>query len=366
MRNHDLNHYDRHFEGVEKRQSRQERKILSNKDRSKYKETDQRQKEKLKKDEDRSSYKRGRVTTIDAQGIAVQEGEHRYRCSLRGNLQKEKGKLKRLAVVGDWVLFEPLNATEGVIAEIEERRTILARADNLSRIKQQLVAANVDQLIIVVSVVSPPLKPGLVDRYLIAADKGGMEALLLINKIDLLDDPQHENDKEHYQEFLQAYSSANLKIIPCSTITGQGIEDIREAMKDKTSVFAGQSGVGKSSLINAATGFTLKTGETVFRTRKGSHTTTQANLLPLPQGGFCVDTPGIQSFGLWQLERDEIACYFNEFAPYISQCKFADCLHDEETSCAVKDAVNEGKIHPLRYLSYLSLIKTLDDKHLRR
>ncbi len=355
--------------------NRQQRKYLQAKDRSKYKKTDlakweAQRKSERERGEELTSLPLGRVLSITPQGFTVDFENALYTCTLRGLLKKERGQDKNLVATGDFVRFVPAQDFEGQIYSVEPRRSVLARADNLSRKKMQLIAANIDQVLITLSVVNPPLKPFLADRYIIAAEKGGMRPIILINKVDLLNGPPSDEllqEQMLYEEFLRGYLPSQIPILSVSSFSGEGIEELKKIMKDKASVFSGQSGVGKSSLINAMTEFELKVGGIVEKTRKGSHTTTTAQLLPLPFGGFCIDTPGIKSFGVWNLDRDEIESYFEEIHSTGSDCKYPDCSHWDETPCAVKEAVESGKISPLRYESYLNLIQTLEGGgHIRR
>lgn len=348
---------------------RQERKYLQSKDRSKYKKTDlakweaQRKKE-FERGPEAESLLRGRVLSVTPQGFIVDKDGQLFSCTLRGLLKKERGENKNLVTTGDFVLFAPLHKTEGQIYQIEERKSLLARADNLSRKKMQLIAANIDQVLITLSVVNPPLKPFLADRYIIAAEKGGMKPIILINKIDLLEKGSPE--EALFLEFKKSYEANGIPVLPLSAETGEGIEALKEQMKDKASVFSGQSGAGKSSLINTISGLSLRVGGIVGKTKKGSHTTTSAQLLPLPFGGFCIDTPGIKSFGVWKLDRDEITSYFDEILKVGASCRYPNCRHLDETSCAVKEAVEKGEISTLRYESYINLLQTIDEEHLRR
>lgn len=353
--------------GEDRKESKIERKRIAAKDRSKYKKTDlgKQRAEKTINPE----WKLGRVLSIVPEGILVAADDARLICSLRGALKKEKGQLKNLVTVGDEVFFEEKSPGEGLIMAVEPRRTLLSRADNLSRRKEQLIAANIDQVLIVTSVVSPALKPPLVDRYIIATEKGNMQPVVVVNKIDLLEmkeDPLVQNELELYNEFLQAYTQVGIPVIPVSVKTGCGIEALKAAMKDKSSVFSGQSGVGKSSLINAVTEYSLEVGEMVERTRKGSHTTTTAQLLPLSFGGWCIDTPGIKSFGVWELDLEELESYFSEIFTTGHQCRFPDCTHRHENGCAVIEAVEAGKISPIRFQSYLALMESISQEHFRR
>jgi ribosome biogenesis GTPase len=334
------------------------------KDRSQYKKTDQRQQAKKQTEfvpDDK--LQRGRVLSIASQGIVVESEEQILTCTLKGSLKKDKTQFKNLVTVGDFVLFEKIGANEGLIAHVEPRRTVLSRAENLSRRKEQLIAANIDQVMITISVVSPALKPSLVDRYIIATQKGGMDPLIVVNKIDLLENGE---EMDLYQDFLTAYQSAGISVIPVSAETGQGIEELKKAMKDKASVFSGQSGVGKSSLINAVTGKNLRVGGLVEKTNKGTHTTTTAQLIPLEMGGWCIDTPGIKSFGVWDLDKEVVEHYFPEIFNCGANCKFPDCGHLHEAGCAVIEAVEKGEISLLRYESYQMLMQSIGESHFRR
>lgn len=365
----------KHFEGDieteyfgdERKKKKQELKQLKASDRSRFKKTDKDKwllQNKLDKERSIEGLIRGRVLSISSQEVAVDADGKLYSCQLRGLLKKVKTQDKNIITVGDFVYFLPLNEKEGAIQAVDERYSVLARADNLSRRKQQLIAANIDQVLITASVVLPALKPFLIDRYIIAADKGGMKPIVIINKIDLL--PDSPQEMEIYEELKKGYLAANIPFLGVSTFTNEGMDELKAIMTDKASVFSGQSGVGKSSLINAMTDQNLAIGDTVDKTGKGSHTTTTAKLIPLPFGGFCIDTPGIKSFGVWDLERSEVEAYFDEIHEMGAHCKFPDCHHLHETDCAVKTAVEENRLSMLRYLSYISLIETIDAGHIRR
>lgn len=366
---------DEYF-GSDRKASRMERKRLSEKDRSKYKKTDREKFEKGIKQELQSRFAgkelhRGRVLSITLQGIVVDHEGRTYTCTLRGLLKKGKTRLRNLVAVGDFILFEKMPDDEGYIVDIEPRKSTLSRADSLSQRKEQLIAANIDKVLITASVVTPPLKPFLIDRYIIAAKKGNMQPVVIINKIDLLEDKSinaeiREQQRELLEECKRAYKKAKIPIIPISVATGEGFGSLRMAMKGSSSVLSGQSGAGKSSIINALTGLDLPVGEMVKKTRKGAHTTTRANLLPLDFGGWCIDTPGIKSFGVWDLRKDEIELYYAEIHTRGLQCKFADCSHIHEHDCAVLRDLEKGKISRLRYESYQSLVETVTERHRRR
>lgn len=363
--------------GENRKEGKMKRKMAIAKDRSKYKKTDQ---EKYLKSvaQDKASklskqdWLEGRVLSIMPQGVIVDYQGEIISCVLKGLLKKERTHAKNLVAVGDFVLFEKTSEKEGIIGHVKPRRTILSRADNLSRRKEQLIAVNIDQVIITVSVVNPPLKSSIIDRYIIATQKGGMEPLIVINKVDLLEQEEDydpvflEVERELYQEALRAYVAAGIPLISVSAVRGSGIEELKQAMQNKASVFSGQSGAGKSSLINAITGLNLRIGEIVEKTKKGAHTTTTTQLLPLEFGGWCIDTPGIKSFGVWNLDRTEIEGYFPEIREYGLHCKFADCTHLHEDQCAVQKALEEGRLSPLRYESYQTLRQGIGEEHIRR
>lgn len=363
--------HDQKWGGEDRKLAKKQRKEATARDRSKFKKTDQEQRQQRDKQDAAPTGERGRVLSVRSQGVLVSIGHDTLLCQLRGVLKKEKERVKNLVVVGDWVFVERSSPNEGSIEAIEPRKTILSRADNLSRRKAQLIAANVDQVMIVVSVLAPRLKPALVDRYVIAALQGGLTPIIILNKMDLLatndaDPIVVEVEKELVGEMVKAHELSGIELITVSALTGQGIDRLRQLMKDKTSVFSGQSGVGKSCLINAVTGLNLKTGSVVDRTGKGAHTTTSAQLIPLEFGGWCVDTPGVQSFGVWDLDPKQVDQYFAEIARCGRTCKYSGCRHLTEPDCAVKIAVEEGSLSELRYESYCSLMESAEKEHKRR
>ncbi len=237
----------------------------------------------------------------------------------------------------------------GQVASIEERYSQLTRKDNLRRRLAQVIAANIDQVIIVTSVAEPNLKPSLIDRYIISAIRGNMSPLIIINKVDLT------KERKALNEIIWIYKNLGIQVIEMSGINQKGIDELKEAMKGKASVFSGQSGVGKTTLINLIAGTDFKTREVVEKTEKGVHTTTKSTLVKIDEETFCIDTPGIKSFSLWDVTTDELSQYFSDLQQFSSDCKFINCTHTHEPDCGVKKAVEEGKISQLRYDSYVTI-----------
>jgi ribosome biogenesis GTPase len=237
---------------------------------------------------------------------------------------------------------------EGLIERVEPRHGVLTRA---SRRREHVLVANVDQLVIVISLVEPDLKPHLIDRYIAAALKGGLAPVVCLNKSDLA-------DPVALQPLIGAYSQLGVPALLTSAVTGYGIARLREFLRGRATVFSGQSGVGKSSLLNAVQpGLGLRVREVSETTQKGRHTTTTAELIRLDFGGWVVDTPGIRQFQLWDTRPEEVEGYFREFGPFVPLCNFPDCTHTHETGCAVKAAVARNLISPRRYQSYLGLFR---------
>jgi ribosome biogenesis GTPase / thiamine phosphate phosphatase len=351
-----------------KKEGRQARKLAQKKDRSKYKKTDQ---NKTQSELHDLTLEKGIVVRIQPQQFFVSHEGKTTICSLRGSLKKETTKKKNIVIVGDYVRFQESGDGTGVIYSVEERKSVLSRADHLSQQREHLIAANIDQVIITISVMDPPLRGAIIDRYLIAANKGNLHPIIVCNKIDLLDDPNFPEEKraeerELLEEYQKIYASIGFRFLPISTKTGAGIDALIACMKDKVSVFSGQSGAGKSSLINSATGLDIRVRQTVQRTKKGAHTTSSATLYPLSFGGWCIDTPGIKSFGVWDLVESDIRGYFSEIDEESTGCKFPDCRHTGEPGCAIPRAIEEGTISILRYSSYLSLLASVQQEHLRR
>lgn len=345
------------------------KKALTKKDRSKFKKTDQDKIKKHHHDDKKNlsqDLNKGRVLEITPENIIIDFNGEIYLCTLKGLLKKEITKNKNLIAVGDFVFFDILDSDTGVITTVIDRFSILSREENLRRIKQQIIAANIDQVLITISIFLPKLKPSLVDRYIISAKKGNMKPVMVLNKHDLLDNPPPELSKEQtheeitkYHEFKKIYSQLGYPYLELSATQGEGLKNLKSIMQGKASVFSGQSGVGKTSLINALFNTDYKTRDIIKKTYKGAHTTTSAKLIKVGENGFCIDTPGIKSFGIWQLNFSDLHSHFKEFHKYEPNCKYPNCTHKHEPDCAVKQALDKGEISLMRYQSYIDLLDSI-------
>ncbi len=246
-----------------------------------------------------------------------------------------------------------LPTLEGMIERVEPRHGVLTRA---SRRREHVLVANVDQLVIVMSLVQPDLKPHLIDRYLALAQQGELKPVLCLNKSDLLPDPAE------LQPLIGLYAQLGIPVFLCSARTGAGIDRLREQLRGRSTVFSGQSGVGKSSLLNAVQpDLALAVKSVSEGNQKGRHTTTYSQLIKLNFGGWVVDTPGVRQLALWDARPEEMEGYFPEFRPFVSLCNFPDCTHTHETGCAVKDAVARRLVTSRRYHSYLGLFNGTEE-----
>jgi ribosome biogenesis GTPase len=276
---------------------------------------------------------------------------HELLCKIDERLQEEE---ITLIAAGDNVLVE-FEGEEPFVRGIAPRTSKLSRkAQEHSRLEEQVFAANVDLLIVVAAVADPPLRPGLIDRYLIASQVCGIEPILCINKMDLVDEEPPE---------VQPYRDVGIRVFNTSADTGLGLDALREALRGKLSVLSGHSGVGKTSLINALDPevrlFTQPVSE---NTGRGRHTTTGARLFQLSDGTRIIDTAGIRALGLWGVSPAEVSLYFPDLAEHAMGCKFRDCTHTHEPTCAVRDAIERGEIPKARYDSYLRIRQSLKDE----
>ena len=272
-----------------------------------------------------------------------------WSCVARRLLRTLATDQRHIVAAGDRVRFLPAqgaDGSDGVIVRIEPRRACLCRA---VKGRQHVIVANVDQVVIVASAAAPRLKPEVIDRMIVSAEKGRLRPVVCINKIDLV-------DSASLQALAGVYARMGYDVLLASAATGMGTDRFRRALAGRQSVLAGQSGVGKSSLLNAVEpGLRLPVASVSARTHKGRHATTTARLLPLSFGGCVVDTPGIRQFQLWDVIPEEVVNYYRDLRPYVSCCKFPNCTHTHEADCAIKNAVADGRLDERRYESYLHL-----------
>ncbi|MBQ2018056.1 MAG: ribosome small subunit-dependent GTPase A [Alistipes sp.] len=282
----------------------------------------------------------------------------RYQCRIRGKLRLKGVRSTNPVVVGDWVKFEADEQGGYVISAIEPRHNyIIRRASNLSK-ESHIIAANIDQALLVVTLFSPETALEFVDRFLVTCEAYKVPVTILLAKIDLA--RQHP---EAVEEFYSIYQKAGYKIVEVSATEGEGIETVRELLRGKTTLLSGNSGVGKSTLVAAVEqGLDIKTGEISQSHHKGKHTTTFSTMYPLAEGGYIIDTPGIKGFGLIDIDDAELAHYFPEMMRYLPDCRFYNCSHTHEPGCAVVEAVKSGEIAYPRYESYLKIMDE-DDKY---
>lgn len=296
----------------------------------------------------------GTVIQLDSASCLVLCEGSTARCALPGRWRLIRGTETRPIAVGDRVAFSSRPTGDGVVESVEPRRGgILSRKAAGDRAGEQVVAANVDQLAIVVSTDQPPLNRRLLDRLVVSGEHGELGVTVCLNKIDLA-------DPSGFEPLLDLYRRLGYRAVATSAVAGTGVEQLREMLKDKTTVFAGPSGAGKSSLLMAVQpGLELRVQAVSAATHQGRHTTSAVRLLPLQAGGCVLDTPGIREFGLYDVEREELKHYFPELRERFGRCRFGDCSHRQEPGCAVATAVEAGEIDRERYESYCHIYESL-------
>lgn len=281
--------------------------------------------------------------------IEALEGDRRgqmFRCHQRGNLEP--------LVAGDRVLWRP-GEPVGVVEALLPRRNLLSRPSPFTGLRP--VAANIDNIAVVIAPVPQPFA-NLIDRYLVAGEHMGVSPVLVLNKLDLLDALEPEQ-RAGLGALLALYEGIGYRVLRVSSKTGTGLDDLREALKAHTSIFVGQSGVGKSALVNALLpGVNTLEGELSGGEIKGRHTTTAARLFHFPEGGDLIDSPGIREFGLGHLEPEQLLAGFVEFRPFLDRCRFRDCKHGLEPGCRLREALERGEISPARMDSYLQILQS--------
>ncbi|MCP4572983.1 MAG: ribosome small subunit-dependent GTPase A [bacterium] len=294
----------------------------------------------------------------------VGDGERVWSCRLRGRLKQGRRTARTLVVVGDRVRVCPDDpAADPPVGVVEE---VLPRRNRVSRLGarrgghvEQVLMANLDQVVAVQSVRDPVPQRGLVDRLLVAAERFGVAGVLVLNKCDLPEDPAQAARWAHY-------GGLGYTVLRTSVESGEGIAELGELLRDRISLLLGVSGVGKSSLLNALQpGLNLRVGDITEKTGLGRHTTTASELFPLAGGGYIADSPGIRGFDPWDVDPRDLGTYFPDFADDVAACRFRSCMHRDEPDCGVKAGVAEGRVPAWRYRAYLDLLRDLEERQER-
>ncbi|MBU8922751.1 MAG: ribosome small subunit-dependent GTPase A [Bacteroidales bacterium] len=292
----------------------------------------------------------------------VVDGDIEVRCSVRGNFRIGKSSEEGMPVVGDNVTYRvekhvDSRGPSGMIISIEPRKSIFARAYAWEKKGYKVLGANLDRVFLVHSLKQPKFTPRLLDRMLVASECDRIEPVICINKVDLAC-----GDME-VEDVISSYRDLGYETVPCSASRGDGVDRLRSLMSGVRSIMAGPSGAGKTSLLKAIQpGLDIRISDVSRKTGKGRHTTTHFEFHPLQGGGYIGDTPGIREFGIWGLSKQGLGGCFRDFEPFIGTCRFAVCTHSHEPECAVKDAVDQGKITKERYESYLKILTELPDR----
>jgi ribosome biogenesis GTPase len=291
----------------------------------------------------------GLVVRSQSGFFTVETGHGWLVCQLRGRLKKGP-RLGDIVAVGDRVQVSPHASGQGMIEALLPRQHLLARLDPTPRGEyQQIIVANPDQAVFVFACANPEPRLGMLDRFLVIAEKQALPSLIVANKTDLV-------SPERAQELFNCYALIGYTVLYTSVRSQKGLTALRECLRGKLSALAGPSGVGKSSLLNALQeGLGLAVRETSPATSKGRHTTVVRQLFPLSGGGYIVDTPGLKALALWDIEPHEIDGYFPELRELVDKCQFSDCTHTHEPGCAVREALEAGQIHKSRYESYVRM-----------
>jgi len=281
-------------------------------------------------------------------------------CRIVGKFRMDNLKLTNPVAVGDMVYIEMENETQGIIKEILPRKNYVVRQSPRKKHYVHFLASNIDQAILIATIIEPNIKPGFIDRFLIMTETYSIPVFIVFNKSDLYT----EEELNIYNELKKIYTLIGYHVLLVSSKTGEGLTELKDILKDKTSLISGQSGVGKTSLINALdANLELKTQEISEFSGKGQHTTTFAEMFDLKIGGKIIDTPGIKTLGFNHLEIMDVAHNFKEFFNLSTDCKFANCTHRSEPKCAVKSALDDGQISPLRYQNYIQILDDIENQN---
>ena len=289
--------------------------------------------------------------------VRTDEG-HDVSCKIKGNFRLKGIRSTNPIAVGDRVSITPNQEGTAFITSIEDRKNyIIRKSSNLSK-QSHIIAANVDQAFLVVTINRPVTSTTFIDRFLASAEAYRVPVVLLFNKTDALED----EEREYQQMMIDLYETVGYQCLAISAANGSGMDKVRELLAGKTTVLSGNSGVGKSTLINSLLpDVQLKTAEISDAHNAGTHTTTFSEMLELPEGGYIIDTPGIKGFGTFDIEPEELTSYFKEIFHFSKDCRFNNCTHTHEPGCAVLKAVEEHYIAQSRYLSYLNMLEDKEE-----
>jgi ribosome biogenesis GTPase len=279
----------------------------------------------------------------------------------KGVLKLEDITSTNPVAVGDWVEFEIESDAQGtaLIEGILPRHNYINRQSPRHKHQHHIVASNLDQTVLVVTLREPRTSQGFIDRFLVAAEMYHVKPVLVFNKSDLY----RAKELQLFEDFRAMYQPLGYPVLLVSAEKQEGLDELNAVLKDKTTLMSGHSGVGKSSLLNVLfPGMNRKTQDVSGWSGKGQHTTTFAEMFDLPQGGKIIDTPGMREFGIVDLSKQELSHYFPEMKDLIQQCQFNNCLHSNEPGCAIKAAVNQGMIHEDRYVSYRTILDSFDEE----
>ena len=284
-----------------------------------------------------------------------------WNARMKGVLKLDEITSANPVAVGDQVTFEIESeaAATAVISEILPRNNYINRQSPRHKHQHHIVAANLDQTVLVATLKEPKTSQGFIDRFLVAAAMYHVTPLIVFNKVDLY----RHKEMDRFGSLRVMYESIGYRVLLVSAFTGQGMDELLETLTNKTTLLSGHSGVGKSSLLNRwFPGMNRKTQDVSGWSGKGQHTTTFAEMFDLPQGGKIIDTPGMREFGLVDISKQELSHYFSEMQPLLPDCQFNNCMHYNEPGCAIKKAVEEGRIHEDRFISYLSILDSIEEK----
>jgi len=303
---------------------------------------------------------KGTVIKSTGNWYQVSQGQKVFQCRIVGKFRLGDKVLTNPVAVGDLVDIELEADGNGLIKHIYPRANYITRQSPRQKHHLHLLAANVDQAMVIVTLIQPNFKQGFIDRFVMMTEPQNIPCIIVINKSDLFT----ETETTLFKELKALYESIGYPVLAVSAIENQGIEEVKNILKNKITFIGGQSGVGKSTLINSLQpNLDLRTMEISDYSGKGTHTTTFAEMHNLDFGGWIIDTPGIKTLSFNNLETMDVAHNFREFFSILGGCKYADCLHRDEPGCAVKKAIELGKIHPMRYSNYLAILDEIEDQN---